>query len=133
LLGEPAGEPVRLLLSRAENVVASRLTLLECERSLVRAAAAARLTEADANQSAVALRTAAACWLIVALDEEVAERVGRRFPHEPVRTLDAIHLASALLAQRALPDLALVTLDDHLEANARAMGLTLVPVADHQD
>ena len=37
LLGAPLGEDVRLHLGRAENVFASRLTLIEAHRTLVRA------------------------------------------------------------------------------------------------
>jgi hypothetical protein len=39
-----------------------------------------------------------------------------------VRTLAAIHLGSALFLREALPDLALVTADERVRANAHALG-----------
>ena len=42
LLGEPAGEEVRQALAGAERVIASDLTLVECERALLRAQAVER-------------------------------------------------------------------------------------------
>jgi len=49
------------------------------------------------------------------------------FPVEPIRTLDAIHLASAILARAAVPDLALLSLDERVRANGRALGFTVLP------
>src|SRR5215471_17378338 len=46
------------------------------------------------------------------IDQEILERVSHPFPEEPVRTLDAIHLATALLVGRTVADLALLSLDD---------------------
>jgi predicted nucleic acid-binding protein len=50
-------------------------------------------------------------------------------PIEPVRTLDAIHLASALLLRHSIPDLAIVTTDDRLRANASQLGFEIFPPA----
>ena len=43
-----------------------------------------------------------------------------------VRTLDAIHLASALLAREQIPDLRFATHDDELGLAARAVGFDLL-------
>jgi len=51
----------------------------------------------------------------------------RPFPKEPVRTLDAIHLATALLGQSLVPDLELLSLDDRVRGPAAVMGLRLMP------
>ena len=48
LLGEDAGAEVRDILSRADAVVASDLTLIECDRVLIRATTLGDLSEADA-------------------------------------------------------------------------------------
>jgi hypothetical protein len=46
---------------------------------------------------------------------------------EPVRALDAIHLASALLAREVWEDLAVLSFDDRVRRNAVALGFTVVP------
>jgi hypothetical protein len=59
---------------------------------------------------------------VVAVTEDVLARSGRPFPVEPVRTLDAIHLATVALAADA-PELATVmTRDARVRANAVALG-----------
>ena len=45
------------------------------------------------------------------------------FPGEPIRTLDALHLASALVARAAVADLAFLSQDEKVRASARALGL----------
>jgi hypothetical protein len=56
------------------------------------------------------------------MSDDVARRSEEAFPIEPVRTLDAIHLASALFLRQALPDLAIVSADERVRMNARALG-----------
>ena len=46
---------------------------------------------------------------------------------EPLRTLDALHLSSALVARGVLPDLVLLSLDSALRENARRLGLAVLP------
>ena len=48
LLGEDAAPTVREILGRAELVIASDLTLLECDRVLIRAVALGEINEAAA-------------------------------------------------------------------------------------
>ena len=57
----------------------------------------------------------------------VLERARRGFPREPVRTLDAIHLATAVQFQEAIPDLAVASLDERIRYNAQALAMTVVP------
>jgi len=61
------------------------------------------------------------------IEGDVVERARRPFPVEPVRTLDAIHLASALLASARVADLGLLSLDERVRAAGRALGLPVVP------
>jgi predicted nucleic acid-binding protein len=58
---------------------------------------------------------------------EVVERARQPFPGEPIRTLDALHLASALVARSAVPGLQLLSLDDRLRRRAKALGFGIVP------
>ncbi len=59
----------------------------------------------------------------------VVERSRQPFPVEPVRSLDAIHLSSALEARRALPGLHVLSLDDRVRQNALKPGFEVVPAA----
>jgi len=45
------------------------------------------------------------------------------FPMEPVRALEAIHLATALEFTRAFPDLRVLSLDRRVADNAIALGI----------
>jgi len=133
LLEQAGGELAAAKLSDAEIVVASDLTLIECDRVLVRAAVLGELDEADALDRQARLARAASSWTLLALDDEIAERARRPFPTEPVRTLDAIHLASALLARKAIPELGMLTLDLRIRQAAARLGLKLVPSDEELD
>ena len=127
LLDEAAGRDVRHLLAHAPAVVASDLTLIECDRVLLRAAALGELTEAEAADRRAHLTTAASHWHVLRMSPEIVERARQPFPGEPIRTLDAIHLASALVARSALPGLEVLSLDDRIRKAARRLGLGLRP------
>ncbi len=127
LLGESAGDVVREALAADAAVVASDLTPIECDRALVRGAAAGRLSETAAADVRSILNGAARLWTLLQIDPEISERARRPFPIEPVRTLDAIHLAAALEARAMLPDLRVLSLDERVRANARALGFGVVP------
>jgi predicted nucleic acid-binding protein len=127
LLGEAEGRAVSESLAAAELVVTSDLTLVECDRALLRAQTTRRVTEADAADRRGLLVAAAAHWNLLRLDAEVNERARRPFPGEPIRSLDALHLASALVARAVLPSLALLTLDSSVSAAGRGLGFTVLP------
>jgi predicted nucleic acid-binding protein len=127
LLGEPAGEAIAQDLAAAEEVVVSELTILECHRVLLRAVAAGEITEAEAVDRRAILARVSRHWHRLGIDEEILERAARPFPAEPVRTLDAIHLASALVARSALPEAEVLALDRRVRENALALGLSVRP------
>jgi predicted nucleic acid-binding protein len=127
LLGEARADLVRHTLSRAEIVLASDLTLVECDRILIRRQGAGTLPGAEAIRIHGQLVAAARRWSIMRIEGDVVERARRPFPFEPVRTLDAIHLASAILANTLVADLALLSLDERVRRAGRALGLHVVP------
>ena len=65
LLGEESGARVRRVLTAAEIVIASDLTLIECDRVLIRAATLGELAEADAADRRAHLTAAAAHWHVL--------------------------------------------------------------------
>ena len=127
LLGDAAADPIRALLQQAELVITSDLTLVECDRALQRAQRATRLSEADAADRRAHLNEAAAAWHVLRVHPAGVERARRDFPSEPLETLSALHLASALVARSAIPGLAVLALDDDVRRNARLLGFRVVP------
>jgi predicted nucleic acid-binding protein len=127
MFGEPEGEAVREVLAAADSVLASDLTLVECDRTVLRACAAGRISEGQAADLRAVLIATAAHWHLLRLDAEVIERARRPFPVEPIRTLDALHLASALTARSALPGLILLSLDERMRTAGRRLRFTVRP------
>lgn len=127
LLGEVTAESVQSGLSSAELVIASDVTLVECDRVLHRGTVTGDLSEADAAGRRATLSRATAHWILFRLEGEVIERARKPFPVEPIRSLDALHLATALLARSLVPDLRLLTLDQKVRDNGAALGFELLP------
>ncbi len=127
LLDEDAAVFVRQTLAETPIVIASDLTLIECDRVLHRAAALGELTEAEAADRRAHLASAAAHWHVLRVGPEVVDRARQPFPGDPIRTLDAIHLASALVARSAVAGLELLSLDDRIRGVAKKLGLALLP------
>lgn len=127
LLDEPAGTFVRQTLAATETVLASDITLIECDRVLHRAAALGELTEVEVADRRAHLTTAAAHWHVLRIGQEVVDRARQPFPGDPIRTLDAIHLASVLVARSALAGVRLLSLDDRVRGAGKRLGLTLLP------
>lgn len=127
LLDEEAGARARQLLTAADIVIASDLTVVECDRVLIRAAALGGLTEADAAGRRAHLTTAAAHWHVLRIGPEIVDRARQPFPGGPIRTLDALHLASALFARSAVAGLEMLSFDDRIRQAAERLGLRLQP------
>ena len=129
LLGEDGGNDVRERLSAARLVLTSDLTLIECDRVLHRAVALGELNESEAAGRRTTAATTAEHWAVFAIDAEIVERTRRAFPREPIRTLDAVHLSTALVARALVTDLQLLSLDERIRANAAELGFDLLPAA----
>lgn len=129
LLGDDGGGEARERLSAAETVLTSDLTLVESDRVLHRAAALGELSEAEALERRTLLTTAAEHWIVFPIDAEMAERARRPFPREPVRTLDAVHIAAALVIRSLVGGLRLLSLDERIRRNAVELGFEVVPDA----
>ena len=105
--------------------VTSALTIAETARAILRARATARLT-ADEERAAVgALRRFELRCYMVGVTDAVLARVRRPFPIEPIRTLDAVHLATAELIDEPPPLVVVVTRDTRVRENAVALGYTV--------
>jgi predicted nucleic acid-binding protein len=100
----------------------SALTLAEAHRALLRARLTGRLTEGQEQRAISGLETFARRCELIAVSDDVLARAGRRFPVEPVRTLDAIHLASVEFLGEPPQLVTIVTRDRRVADNARALG-----------
>ena len=84
LLNEPGSEVVQIALGTADSVAASHLTLVECDRALIRAEAL--LGEPETNRRRDVFHATSASWTLAALGPDVIDRARRPFPVEPIRT-----------------------------------------------
>lgn len=125
LFAEEDGETIRARLAAATKVTSSRLTLIETRRVVRRAEHEGRITAAQSADLLAVLAQAASTWAVLEVSEEVARRAEEGFPNEPVRTLDAIHLASALFLRQSFPDLEIVSADERVVANAALLGFAI--------
>ena len=125
LLGEPRAEEVARAIDGAGEVVTSVLTVTEAARGLLRAEQLGRLTAVERLQVGGMLERIQSQWLLMEVTAAVRRRAAEPFPAEPVRTLDAIHLATALELRRAWPELDLLSLDHRVRASAEGLGFRL--------
>ncbi len=127
VLSQERKAEIESALAGAELIISSDLTVLECERVLVRGSAVGELSEAELTKREVMLRTAAQHWMLLSFDPSVIERAQRPFPNEPIRTLDALHLAFALEARRMVAGVRILSLDRRIREAARSLGMEVVP------
>ena len=100
----------------------SALTLAESARAIVRARVSGRLTPTQERAAIQALRVFARRSYVVAVTDPVLARAGQPFPIEPIRTLDAVHLATAELIGEPPRLVTIVTRDRRLRENAEVLG-----------
>jgi|SRR5438093_1513220 len=127
LFNEKASEDILDRLRSATKVVCARLTLIETRRTIRRASTERRIRETEAATLFAILAQAAARWAILELSRDVADRAEDGFPVEPIRTLDAIHLASALVLRQSLPDLTILSTDERVRRNGVRLGFAVLP------
>jgi predicted nucleic acid-binding protein len=122
LLRVVLNEPGRLRIwSRIDNAVSSELIRLECLRTIDRARIRLDLDDRLVADYRADVFEAVDAFNLVALDSIVLERAAEPFP-TMLASLDAIHLASALLIKDEFEGLEFATHDDELGIAARATG-----------
>ena len=122
LLRVVLAEPGRLRIwSKIENPVSSELIRLECLRTIDRARIRLGLRDVDVSRYRAEVLETIEAFDLIQLDSSVLERAAEPFP-TTIGSLDAIHLASALLAKAEFDDLGLATHDGELATAGRAVG-----------
>jgi predicted nucleic acid-binding protein len=121
---EHDAEALKSVRARARHIT-SALTFAEAARAIMRARVGERLTP-DAERLAVrALRRFERRCYVVAVTDDVLARVRRPFPVEPVRTLDAVHIATVESLGEPPQLVSIVTRDHRVRENAKALGYSV--------
>jgi predicted nucleic acid-binding protein len=124
-LGQPDALPE---WRRIERGVSSALILTECLRTLDRLRLRARLPDKEVALRRATILSLLATIEIVEVDAAILDRAAQPMPTE-LGTLDAIHLATALLWKESMGlGLVMATHDVGLALAAQAHGLTVVGV-----
>jgi predicted nucleic acid-binding protein len=119
------GEPGTLAgWERIERAISSELIRIECLRTLDRARIRAQLDDRLVAERRRAILETIEGLELIGLERPVLERAAEPFPI-PVTTLDALHLASALLVRDRYESLVFATHDVHLGLTAEAMGFAV--------
>jgi predicted nucleic acid-binding protein len=107
---------VEELIAAAPALITSRLSLVESSRALHRLRQLGQVSEAklaDAQRELTAVWTRCELW---ELTPSVCERAREVAPGKSLRTLDALHLATFVLARERIEGLELVTVDERMQA-----------------
>jgi predicted nucleic acid-binding protein len=112
----------RTALRGKSRRITSALTFAEAARAVVRARVAGRLKSAEERTVLRWLHAFRRRCAVVAVTSDVLARAGRPFPVEPIRTLDALHLATAELLGEPPQLVTILTRDARVVDNAKALG-----------
>lgn len=112
----------RAAMREAGVCVTSALTMAEASRAVLRARISGRITVEQERAALVQLQSFERHCHIVAVTEEILAHAGRQFPIEPLRTLEAVHLATAQAMGEPPALVTIVTRDIRVRANAIALG-----------
>lgn len=127
LFDEPRAPDAIRELENAATIVTSELTRIECARAIHRAASQGVLARNQVAMLLAQLDAATSQWDRIELRDRVADLASAPFPAEPLRALDAIHLASALVARDVWRETAVLSFDDRVRRNAIALGFAVLP------
>ena len=127
LLGHTDAPTIATALGEASEVVTSTLTPVEVSRTLQRLAITGQLTPAQRGAAWRVFTGATKHWRIHAVTDDLLRRAADPFPIEPIRTLDALHLATVLAYVQEVAPLDVLSTDDRIRQNAVALGLPVFP------
>lgn len=122
LLGEDKRQSC---LSRVTHGISSEIIRLECLRTFDRLRFLNHIAPPELEALHNSLHEALRSLELIKITPLVLGMAGQSFP-TPVKTLDSIHLASALLCSQSRPgQLSFLTFDSQLSKAASAIGLTV--------
>ena len=119
-------DPALREMAPSAEVGSSDLIAIECQRVLQRERMTGRLDDRQYSEAAVLLEDILDRLTLIEIGPAVKRRATGPFP-TVIGTLDAIHLASAILWQEtdAVADFRILTYDKQLALCARSLGLSV--------
>ncbi len=114
-------------LAGADAVHTSDLPLIERDQTLRRAVPTGRITASESMHCHGVVGRVSTYWTLHGTDAEVVQRARRSFSCEPIRSLDAIHLAEALVVRNLSPEVKMLSFDDRIRDNASGLGFEVMP------
>jgi predicted nucleic acid-binding protein len=111
----------RAVIGRGRRIT-SALTFAEATRGLIRARLGNRISADDERAALRWLGAFRSSCDVMSVTESVLVRAGRPYPIEPIRTLDAIHLATAAEIGEPPQLITVVSRDECVRGNAQALG-----------
>jgi predicted nucleic acid-binding protein len=127
-LKEKTSEALKRLLKDDEDIVVWWTTRIECLSALSRRQREGVLPSGDEAKARAVLSALAVTWSEVQPTETVRLRAERLLSIHPLRTADALQLASALIwAQETPRGLGFVCLDQNLREGAFKEGFSVLP------
>jgi uncharacterized protein len=129
MLAEPESDRMRQLLGEDGSIITASITPIEIASVLWRRRHAGSLRVSDNYDADAMFAELSARWDEVAYTDVVVETALDVVTRQPLRTLDAIQLAAAIVLSGRRSDLPFITLDKDLAAAARAEGFPVLPGA----
>ena len=125
MFSESRASDVESLLDSTDQIFTSVLTAMETHRAIARAHTLKLITSVERIKLLGLFASARANWYHVEITKNIRVGVGDTYPCEPIRTLDAIHLSTAVAVLAAYPDLKMLSFDNRIVENCQAMGMGL--------
>lgn len=110
-----------------EQLVTSELTRAECMRGLYRAHGKGRLSHVELLAGERLVHEALSGWQALAVNRDILTRAAGAFASPFIRTLDAIHLASAIVFRDRLGPLTIASRDHRLRDVAAQLSFPVFP------
>ena len=123
LFNEPDSNEVIDTINHTDLIVTSELLRIETVRAVKRLCNEELITSEQMKSLLGIFDAHMQSWFKMSIDETVVAGSLKDFPAEPVRTLDAVHLATALEYKKLYPELKMLTKDKSILQNTEALGL----------
>jgi len=118
---------IQATIRTAAKIVTSSLTIIEADRGIRRAVAGGQLSSLQGRRALDRLDGIMVACEIIDIDDRIIKYVQRDYPVEPVRTLDAIHLASLHFWATTIESVTVLSCDRRVRENCVAWGYAVVP------
>jgi predicted nucleic acid-binding protein len=123
LFNEPDASRVIDSLNDADLIVTSDLLRIETKRAIKRALHEKLITSEQLETLIQTFHGYINSCFRMSMDETVVSGATAVFPIEPVRSLDAIHMSTALEYKKLYPELKMLTTDTRLKQNTALLNL----------